>query len=399
MDASCGPSNALTQLSKHTQRDTSLQHERFRGQPQLPQNTFRNQPGIDANLNSQFAQFNEGNFAMDSALHAQNAHFRQQHAPPVPGQQAAAGPGWVQDFNQLSIHNKPQQQSRAQTAQSGQQTGWHQQFMQQNNTQQGFAQHEMAGMHQRYQPMMGQSFMPQRQQAVSAQSQNQMESLEIDSAAFDSQFDRLEREMAMEESEQVPSEENYDDQLFAEAAMQVRKSMTEESATRSQETAEKFQQLNFLKLMNQISDKQVAISKDGDKLVEKELGQDIRSHLSDPLRYEKQAMPDYHQPAHEVQGFAPMAAPAEPVTTNESQNVRSHLPDPLAHIKEGSLPGDLTPLQAARIISGGQVQSGEWMEDTTWDEPQPTVRVRRTGILTPEEQEVYDDYRNHDDAF
>lgn len=51
--ANCGPSNALQNLSKHTQRDNTLQNEIIRNQPQQG-NGFRNQPIVDQRLNQDF---------------------------------------------------------------------------------------------------------------------------------------------------------------------------------------------------------------------------------------------------------------------------------------------------------------------------------------------------------
>lgn len=402
MDASCGPSNALSQLSKHTQRDTSLQHERVGGPAHLNQNSFRNQPAIDQNLNVDFHRFSSGNInAQDSRIHAQNAHFRHQEAHQHQGSFNPQNQGWILDFNTLSIAN---QQNSAQNA------GWHQQFMQQQKNQsqesrlqqQGTHHHpqqQFGGQFQRYQPMM----MQQQQFSQAQQQHNQLDSLQIDNAALDSQFDQIERELAAkveeETAEEIMVEDDSDNQKFAEAAMQVRHSMTSDLALRSEETASKFQQSNFLKLMSRISEREVEISKDGHKLVTKQSGEDIRDYLSDPLRHEKKELeqPDYHAP---VQDFHLNEGPAPRVTT-ESQNVISHLPDPLAHIKDGQLPDNLSSLEAARVISGGQVQGSLWMEDMNWEQPPPQPRAARSrgGLLSPEEQEVYDDYRNHDDAF
>ena len=86
---------------------------------------------------------------------------------------------------------------------------------------------------------------------------------------------------------------------------------------------------------------------------------------------------------------------------SESSSVRAHLPDPLAHVRDGALALDLTPLQAARIISGGQVRPADWTEDESWTAETPrqqqTPRPQRAPLLDHAAQEAYDDYRNDDD--
>lgn len=219
----------------------------------------------------------------------------------------------------------------------------------------------------------------------------------MDDAKFDSHFDRLEKELVDSDlpMEQVDEADELEKERFAKAARQVKESMVSQKIVASEETTSKFQQSDFLKLMSLISNRQVEISKEGDKLVEKSSGEDIRYLLSDPLKHEKEAQPDYHQPLH-LEGFgaAPMPRQEFPQVTNESQNVTSFLPDPLAHIKDGSLPSDLTPLQAARIISGDQVKGQNWEEDESWLTREPPKRM---GIMPQDWQDVYDDYRNDDD--
>ncbi|PVH13822.1 uncharacterized protein CXQ87_001940 [Candidozyma duobushaemuli] len=415
MDASCGPSSALSQLSKHTQRDTSLQHGLVnRNENQQHRPGFRNQPGFDASLNQEFQNFSgrtsgapafQDQFAGAGPIHPQQ---HQQHRQPNQRQQNR----WIQDFNGLSLENKPM------NAQSGQgqqgKSDWHRQFMNQMNNQpqvqQNRANYQMGQMGQmghmnqmgqyRYQGM--QNMQPQNEKA-------QVEAdLVGDSEALDSHFDQLEKELAMEE--QVDSEEasikEIDKEQFVQAAKEVQKSMRGENNLRSEETTSKFEESNFLKLMNNISDRKVELSREGDKLVEAASGEDIRQHLSDPLKYEKD--PNYHQQEHEPSvhgGYSgmPLRPDAVPEVTKESENVQSHLPDPLAHIKDGSLPDNLSALQAAKIISGGQVTGNTWMEDESWlgipGGPGVDSGNSSSGnsIMEPHWQEVYDDYRHDDD--
>ncbi|KAF3992409.1 hypothetical protein FT663_00689 [Candidozyma haemuli var. vulneris] len=434
MDASCGPSSALSQLSKHAQRDTSLQHglvNRNENQ-QNRQGGFRNQPGFDNSLNQEFQNFSgrtggapmfQDQFAGAGPIHPQQQHHQQHHRQPQQGQNQQNR--WIQDFNGLSIDNR----QTGQQGQHGQQgkSDWHRQFMNQQNVQhqaQPQLQHNMTNYQMGSMGQMGHmgqmgQYRYQGAQAMNSP-QNQKAQVEADllenSEALDSHFDQLEKELAMEE--QVDSEEasisEIDKEQFVKAARDVQRSMRSEKNQKSDETTSKFEQSNFLKLMNSISDRKVELSQQGDKLVETASGEDIRKHLSDPLKYEKD--PNYHQQPHEAQTATPAPIPSvvpnEPQVTRESENVQNHLPDPLAHIKDGQLPDNLSALQAAKIISGGQVNDRTWMEDESWlSGPSYPAGVASgmsgglpsgnsssgNSIMEPHWQEVYDDYRHDDD--
>lgn len=406
MDASCGPSNALSQLSKHTQRDSSLQND-FSGRQSHPQqNGFRSHGGIDSNLNQDFQRFNTGGVSFEPQFAAHRPQIHQQvNGLPLPQMGAMGHQAWVQDFNGLTLGNNVQKpESRAAKS------DWHNQFMQHKLQQEHVAQqshHMLQGLHQNqfqnqfhsHGPTLG---LDQQFRQFGREHETNMQisgSADMDDSKFDSHFDRLEKEMMQSELPVEQLDEMESDELekerFAQAARQVKQSMISEKSLASEETSSKFHQSDFLKLMSLISTRQVEISKEGDKLVEKSSGEDIRDLLSDPLRHEKEAQPDYHQPVH-LEGYsgAPLQTQEPSRFSNESQNITSHLPDPLAHIKDGSLPSDLTPLQAAKIISGGQVQNQNWEEDETWLTRGPP---KKRGIMPQEWQEVYDDYRNDDD--
>lgn len=426
MDASCGPSSALSQLSKHAQRDTSLQHGTVnKSFPQQSRPSFKNQPGFDASLNQEFQNFS-GRAGPGATFHDQFAGAGpiNPHAQHRPQQHQHQQNQWIQDFNGLSLENRHQLPAAAAAAAAHAQQGksdWHQQFMNLMNRQsvqqqQPQLQHNMANT--AFRPQMGyMGQMGQMGQSFQTLNQPQTEKAQVEadllenSEILDSHFEQLEKELAMEEQQ---SEEalisEIDKEQFVEAAKAVRHSMRNENNMKSEETTSKFEQLNFLKLMNSISDRKVELSKEGDKLVETETGQDIRNNLSDPLKYEKD--PDYHERPHETipaptnLNAQNMSVPP-PQITKESESVRSHLPDPLAHIKDGQLPDNLTALQAARIISGGQVTGNQWMEDESWlTDPsrlQNQTPLSQGGsssgnsILEPHWQEVYDDYRHDDD--
>lgn len=425
MDASCGPSNALQNLSKHTQRDNTLQNEFIgRNQHQQPGQGFRsNVRHVDQNLNQEFQQFNGGSQINNSFMNQLNApqgfNHVQQHRQPqqnVHKQQ----PAWVQDFSNMSINQRQQPVAQLQHIQSD----WHQQFMnQQANHQQHQQQHQPQAnqFNQRIAPNYTSAFNMNMRTNLSSPAHSQMgvptehqeiHNLEQERLMFDDQFDQLEKELASQEVEQPEVQQQAEPQValegnelekeeFANTARKVQQSMTKSDGTRSTETNSKFEQSEFLKLMNSISNRSVELSDQGDKLVNKQ-GEDIREHLSDPLSEVRSQQPEpdtqinYHQPMHDI-GPVPshFGNPTNAPVESSQPELRSHLPDPLAHIKDGAL-GDMDgPLQAARIISGGQVNANDWMEDDMWSGPN---YGQKGSILDSFSQEVFDDYRHDDDA-
>lgn len=421
MDASCGPTSALSQLSKHTQRDNSLQHEVSQQGHFGPRAGFRSQPGIDANLNLEFNNFVQGGGNADiGAFHgSMNGLPGQMNG--FPGQmnnfhgQTTENQQWAQDFNRLSLNNNPQMHQQPQQPQqlhqllhqplqqhqSGQvpMTNWSQQFLQ-NSKQDtkftpSFHQSSNFAMHQ---PVLQQTNLqlvhPSTGQTQFQQHEMQQEPTQMDDKAFDSHFDKISKEIEqMEQVEQLRLETDADKEAFARAAKQVENNMTSPNPLISNETVSKFQESSFLKLMSMISKREVEISSEGNKLVATGSGEDVRQYLSDPLKHERSGSSDVNDEDNLRTEHAPTLTGNS--MTNESAHIRSHLPDPLAHIRDGELLADLTPLQAARVISGGQVSKDNWMENESWDIGIP--RTRRKGILNEAEQEVFDDYRNDDD--
>lgn len=389
MDASCGPGSAISQLEKHSRRDNSLQHEAVqRGQARGQQPAFHSQPGIDANLNREFQQFSQGK-NMDFNVISERVPViaRQHYGQPGPSQAQfrsprAANQQWVQDFKGLSL----QQDTQMRKHQAPQPDNWSLQFMQQNKQQNLSSQRSHQSMMH-----LGQHLQAMLQQTDEVEKMN--------SKAFDDRFDQISSEMElMEETEhqqdqqqarqntQRVMEDNSDKEEFARTARKVQTHMTSITPLVSSETTSKFQESNFLKLMSMISNGKVEVSKEGDKFVTTATGEDIRACFSDSLQDEEEGALHFVYPRQR-----------SGVVTNESFNVRGHLPDPLAHIKDGELLCDLSSLQAARVISGGQVERNDWMEDDSWSFGE--ARPRRGGLLNGENQELYDDYRNEDDFF
>ncbi|KAK6460818.1 hypothetical protein DFJ63DRAFT_317236 [Scheffersomyces coipomensis] len=411
MDASCGPSNAITNLSKHAQRDNSLQNEAALRNNQQRNNigSFRTNGNIvDTRLNSEFQQFNNGNDFASS--------FASQFKPQIPQQNIQQQPqlhngNWVNDFSNLAI-NQPQgpihqhHPAQQQHQQPNVRSDWNQQFLQQDNSQVQFQQPQQQnqqfmpnyanGLAMRNSPLFAQQQHQQVQPQVSEH--QELHKMQQESKHFDNEFDMLEKELQDQEpaqDEELKTVDDSDKERFAETARQVQHSM--QSATSTQETKSKFENSNFLKLMSSISNRQVELS--GDKLVNSTNGEDIRQYLSDPLKDIKTENGNihYHEPPHDIPiPVAPIQQQQQP--QHDLRPEVNHLPDPLAHIKDGELGGILDPFSAAKVVSGGQVQMHDWMED--FDSVPTTVNNRRVkrSILTDKWQEVYDDYR-HDDDF
>ena len=431
MEASCGPENALQQLTKHTQRDNSLQHERQANFSQNQQNAFRSGPGLDPRLNLDFQRFSLGHYnefepqnqrvQNPTLMGGQNLHT-QHSGPAFRVRDGGRTQEWVLDFGGLSLHEQ-QALGRDETMShiqglnqildrgqnQGQKVDWHHQFMQ-NMQALRQAQHQNQPLQNGapYGTLQFSSFQPvmnhynqhqafnQDQTQPQSQANTSLEGLEVDEEALARHFDMLEAEMAQETHEnedKTALDNSKEKEKFAEAARQVHATMVAQNPETSLETALKFQHSNFLHLMALIAERQVEISQEGDKLVSSSTGEDIRQHLSDPLRHERESEPDYHKPPHENAQFSTQTR------SNELENIRSHLPDPLAHLRDGALDSDLLPLQAAQVISGGQVQENSWMEDEMWGSFGEPERRRGPSLLSAQDQEIYDDYRHDDHQF
>lgn len=409
--ANCGPSNALQNLSKHTQRDNTLQNEIIRNQPQQG-NGFRNQAIVDQRLNQDFQQFSNGQAFNQFQPEPVNQQFHQHHRQHNQAQHSQHHPqqGWVQDFSKMSINQQPRHQ--AGNIQNGKvQNDWHQQFM--NQTSQHPAQnnvayqpqHQMGGFRMNMRTNLSNSLYQTR---GNVPEHKEMHKMEEENQIFDAQFDQMERElqhenMSNEQTAEVQMDGNeFEKEQFAKTAKQVQESMLKgENA----ETNAKFQNSNFLKLMSSISNRSVELSAEGDKLVSKQSGEDIRDNPEVVTSQTPTPVPvsQYDQYTNHI----PMSQDDMP--TQEPQTL--HLPDPLAHIKKGSIEGDVSPFQAAQIVTGNQVKTSDWMEDDDWldmteDAPFPVMggpqrmppKHPRNNIMSDEWQEVYDDYK-HDDDF
>lgn len=392
MDASCGPSNALQNLSKHTQRDNSLQHE-FRPQQQ-ERPGFKQGNHVDARLNQNFNQFTggQGNEFASQFMNLfnpqqfqksqqngslQNGSFQSgnfqngnlQHQPQNQNQpvQFNGNQKWVNDFSQMSINNTPMSQNQV------------------NHNQNQY----------QHQPLNGLQSFPLNMRTnlstplIPQQAPEHMEMHKYEQS-LDKQFELVEQEL---QEKDVASTHNHDE--FAKIAKTIHNSMSQ--GLENPDMADKFKNSQFMDLMNQVSQRQVEL--DGKDLVYSSTKQKFENEhtpqSSTILESHNEHMPTYHHPQFD--------SPVPPAVTQAPEprpDQINRLPDPLAHIKDGQLQDINDPMMMAQIISGGQVKNKDWLDaDTDWLDSSytaPKQRMRRS-IMTEHEQEVFDDYRNDDD--
>lgn len=412
MEASCGPTNALNKLSQYSQRDNSLQNDVLRQPQHNPTAQFKGGQLVDERLNQDFNQFNQTGGSSNFASQFMNSHapqFQNRNVQAVPQNRAqqfqhqyqpqTGNSNWVLDFSSMSIGDSQRanwnqqfnqnmsQQMQSQTQNQNQMNGVQQrQFMAQRTNGEAF----QLNMRTNLSTTMNINNRPMNMNTLSPGFKTEHQEMH-EAAFFDNQFNELEKEL-QETTEQQEIFDDSEKEKFAETARRVKSSMLRGGSLQLEETSQKFQNSNFLKLMNSIGNRQVEL--EGDKLVEKEgqisqinvEPQDTRVSMV-PMADGKEI--DYHKPLH----------PFPDVTEEKRQNLReehiNHLPDPLAHLKEGDLADFKSPLEAAKIVSGNQVKTSDWMDDDLWlDQTGPASQ--RSQIMTDEWQEMFDDYR-HDD--
>ncbi|KAG7663904.1 uncharacterized protein J8A68_002592 [[Candida] subhashii] len=425
MEANCGPSSALQNLSKHTQRDNSLQRQHHQPQPQQQNSiqNFRSTNG-DSRLNNDFQRFNNGNEFANAFMNQMNTKpgFPQQQQQPSSIPQQIQQTGWVNDFSNLSI-NKPTPQIMAQNIPAQQNSDWHQQFIQNQQTSMVSQQQQQENMQYQMTPnyALGQGFRMNMRTDLSTpvyaqQSEHQeIHKIEQQQKQFENEFDAIEKELQNQHQQQEHTIQidDPDKEKFAETARQVEQSMNNINS-QNMEMKDKFQNSDFLKLMKSIGNRQVEL--EGDKLVDVMSGDDIRTTGLGSANQSAQVSGTttlldnhgiVHNPMFDDDGMTiqpvPILAPqaVDPELAHEQKqdlSQENRLPDPLAHIQDGQLGGDiLDPFSAARIVSGGQVNMQDWLDDSDDDEYMYKVPSRGR-IVDKAWQEVFDDYR-HDDDF
>lgn len=330
----CGPSNGLQQLSKHVQQDRSLHQDARLAGNQSQHGSFRtltHNPQLEREFHQQFAQNNPNVFA--SAFGGAQ-HLPAQHSGAgavqggSPGAQGAHKQGWVHEFSNLGLNDK-------QKAQQG--PAWSTQFAQQAHQQAPAALGAPGGAsHQLYSPRLQAQFGLNAQTAGTARltEHQQLHRHELNEMHFQNQlelqFAEIDRELETELKDGMEMDTNLNKEKFAEAAREIVSAMS---------TADnpKFKNSKFLNLMEMVSNRDIELSNDETKLVDRN-GDEVKSTETD-------------------------------IDTNDTAN---RLPDPLANIGEGELH---TPFQSASLVSERNKD-----EKYSWDE-------------------VYDDYRNDDTSF
>ena len=362
------------------------------GYPQYEQQLFQQQQQQPQPFHqSEFQQpdFGVGMIPQHDQLQQQQ-HQQQQHQHHHQHQQ----PAWVNDFSNLSIQQQHQHQNQQQN--QGTKSDWHQQYMQQQQQQPNTLQHQSNFQQMTPNYAMGSYQMRNTATTMTPMFHNQTEhqqqhKLEEEQRAFEKQFDMIEKQL---QNESVTTEENTNqDEAKEEFARIARKAETSMKTIDSHDSEmnEKFQNSQFLKLMSSIGNRQVEL--EGDKLVTSDSKEDIREKgIPETITATNPTITT--APRDTLEGQFTLQGPSNPDFAREMY-------DQIPALAE----------QSARIISGGQVQMSDWVEDydTISDTPSkletdsnnnPNVRPFRKGqIVDHHWDEMYRDYRHDDDYF
>lgn len=362
--ASCGPSNALQNLSKHAQADRSLQQDRMGAAPGQRQQ-FRTQTQ-GGQLNNEFQQFAQAGPAQNSF---EQSHFAQSFGQPQmqhpsqmhqPQQQHQQG-DWAQSFSQLNLG--PQTGPQHQQA-----NNWGQDFMRQgpqsHQVQPQMANGMMGSMSgmSSFGPMYSNAQLMNSTYGLQAEHQqtHKTETKNAQDAAFEAAFGAVEESMVKpadkgKEVEKDPMEQTYrydqadalnrqaehiSDNIsreevdiktdesgeFASIARQIASSL--EEADKS-----KFEKSSFMNLMRRIGNHEVTL--DGDKLVNKD-GEDIREEVKEELKREGASQENGFQSEAQM----PLPVHHEPPPPEQmhpqfqEQNPEKQLEDPMVFIEQ-----------------------------------------------------------------
>lgn len=399
----CGPSNGVKNLVQYSQRDQSLQNEAGRSQ-NISQAKFRSQQP-DGRLNEQFREFGGNQFANDfmaqmamppavqqqqqrQQYQRQQQQFQQQFQPQQQQQQQQ----WVNDFSNLNLQQGVHQGVQGAQAAPGVHQGA-QHYGAPPQQHQPFALNTRSHLHTNYMPNA--SYLTEHQQLHKAElalhsqelaQEHRQEPVQLSHEQFEKQFQDLESEMQVEQQAHDAEQQAHDKEQFAQTARKIETTLAN---VRNSEMSDKIKQSNFMKLMGQISTRNVELNQEGTKLVN-QTGQDIRdidyhhtTHQDTPMQYETETTASEPLRRQDFVSQIP-TAPAQVASTTTQR-----LADPLAHIPDGSLANITDPFQAARAISGDQVKANDWLEQ--YDPPSFTEDV-----LSKMRQQEYDAYRSDD---
>lgn len=316
-DALCGPSNALQNFQKHASQDRTLQQDRLASRPLPTQVCFVFMPSDPAqpsdhssNFHKAFRTRNPNEGALDREFNSFESTFSGpplsdvHYQPPPFLQSATPGPaqahhpqpgvaGWADDFQKLHISDSgmvaPPEQFQ-QPVHRPSTAHWQQEFSQQHSEQHNQpiqAPTNSIGA-AGYRPgMMGMEFAGSGHFSAyhdapqATQSQGPAAAETFDESAFEAAFAEARAEIELQESRLGHVEEHEASALTPEQTERI----GADNIPRSQEgindadelaktagqllesvkndTSEKFKQSNFLALMRQLRDREVAV--DGDE--------------------------------------------------------------------------------------------------------------------------------------
>ncbi|CAH6722199.1 hypothetical protein CLIB1444_08S04104 [[Candida] jaroonii] len=395
--------NSLKDLNSFTNRNQTYQQINPQFSQFKPTNEVNNQQFESFKNNQPDFQFNP----QFQGLPRDNIQFQNHHGQRnVTRDQVQSRDqfknDWVKDFSKISIrHGETNQMNQVSNVNQMNQMNQmnHTNQMTQNNANSMY-------MNSGYQPMQ-MNRMNQMSMTQNGMTEHQeLHRPEIEHELTDQQFEQEFKLLEQEHQENETKVGNQDNEQFADAAKKIKQTL---------ESNGKFKNSNFLKLMSSISNKTVELNDQGDKLVDQQ-GNEVKLDEMETDLDENQANQtvvdteqiDYHQTPHEFVPQYENKIPEQPifqydhygnkigenmhppVKESERESIQNNLPDPLAHLK-GELDANES-LLAARIVSGNQVNSNDWLEDYSMD----TVPPPRNNMMG-DWQEVYDDYRHDDD--
>lgn len=393
--------NSLKDLNSFTSRNQTYQQINPQFSQFKPTNEVNNQQFENFKNNQPDFQFNPQFQGLPNNVQFQNHNVQRNTARDQVQSRDQFKNDWVKDFSKISIKHGDSQMGQVGQINQMNQVGNMNQMnhMTQNNMNSMY-------MNTGYQPMQL-NRMNQMNMSQNGMTEHQeLHRPEIEHELTDQQFEQEFKLLEQEHQEAQSKVGNQDNEQFADAAKKIKQTL---------EANDKFKNSNFLKLMSSISNKTVELNEQGDKLVDQqgnevnldEMDTDINEQTSQADRIDSEHI-DYHQTPHEFTPQYENKIPDQPqfqydhygnkigenmhppVKESERESIQNNLPDPLAHLK-GELDAN-EPLLAARIVSGNQVNSNDWIEDYSVD----TVPPPRNNIMG-DWQEVYDDYRHDDD--
>lgn len=348
--SSCGPSNPLESLGKHSGNISAAQNERFVQARSNGNASFRtSNQGLSRQANNEFAAFSSPDrpqtatpeFYQHNHLMGR-APIHHQHQSQAPTSQS----DWAADFAKMAVStrlpgvmsNRSMQQSPLDASELNQAPSRMNQHLYTPSMNPGLRLHYASSP----------AFESQTQQHQHLyQPQNQME------ASFKDAFDQVEHQVMQEEQQtnETIAPGTLDDSDLSDLASTIIGNIKNNTTSLKPATSEKFQQSNFMALMSELSTRDVQLQ--NDKFVAR--GQDQQVEFESLPRIgqlHQQAVNSHEEPGSTVK--------------QESSSQQPHLEDPFAYFERmGKKLDDMTasPFEVAQALAPpGVVTSSHWEE-------------------------------------